>query len=272
MTNPIRPSGVTSTASSRAEPPARFRPATSTRVDVKEASDVCALPGGAFLVVGDLSDSAGLLRPDGSLQRVKLQGVKNHKSGLEGVAYDPLKKRLFVSSEEKRELLRYAFDAATGKATLERTFRLELGGKSNKGVEGLAWLPGSASPTGRPQLLAAREGSPRALYLLDDSGKGKLLELKLDKALEQVCPDFSGLAVDPRSGRLFIASDEASLVAEVALDGPASHPRARLVQSFPVTDERGKPLERVEGLTFDAAGNLHVLQENSRRLWRLERL
>ncbi|MEN9797628.1 MAG: hypothetical protein RL653_1324 [Pseudomonadota bacterium] len=272
MPTPIRPSGVSSSPSTRARGPAQFRPASSTRVDVKEASDVCALPGGAFLVVGDLSDSAGLLRPDGSLERVKLQGVKNHRSGLEGVAYDPLKKRLFVSSEEKRELLRYAFDPASGKATLEKTFQLELGGKANKGVEGLAWLPGTASPTGRPQLLAAREGSPRALYLLDDSGKGKPLEVKLDKVLEQVCPDFSGLAVDPLTGQLFIASDEASTVAEVALEGTGAHPRARLVQSFPLRDDRGKPLERVEGLAFDAAGNLHVLQENSRRLWRLERL
>ncbi|MEN9799671.1 MAG: SdiA-regulated, partial [Pseudomonadota bacterium] len=107
---------------------------------------------------------------------------------------------------------------------------------------------------------------------LDDSGKGKPQEVKLDKALEQVCADFSGLAVDPLSGHLFIASDEASLVAEVALEGPAAHPRARLVQAFPLRDGRGKPLERVEGLTFDAAGNLHVLQENNRTLWRLDRL
>ena len=272
MPTPIRPASAATSAGPRSAGPAQFRSATSTRVDVKEASDVCALPGGAFLVVGDLSDSAGLLRPDGSLQRVKLQGVKNHKSGLEGVAFDPVKKRLFVSSEEKRELLRYAFDPATGKATLEKTFELGFGGKANKGVEGLAWLPGTASPTGRPQLLAAREGSPRALYLLDDSGKGKMLELKLDKALEQACRDFSGLAVDPVSGHLFIASDEASLVAEVALDGPGSHPRARLVQSFPLRDDRGKPLERVEGLTFDAAGTLYVLQENTRRLSRLDRM
>ena len=86
-----------------------------------------------------------------------------------------------------------------------------------------------------------------------------------------MCPDFSGLAVDPLTGRLFISSDKGSLVAEVALEGTGAHPRARLVQSFPLRDDRGKPLERVEGLTFDAAGNLHVLQENSRRLWRLDR-
>ena len=272
MPTPIRPASTVSPSGPGSRGPAQFRPASATKVDVKEASDVCALPGGAFLVVGDLSDSAGLLRPDGSLQRVKLQGVKNHRSGLEGAAFDPLKKRLFVSSEEKRELLRYAFDPSTGKASLEKTFQLDLDGKANKGVEGLAWLPGTASPTGRPQLLAAREGSPRALLLLDDSGKGKPLELQLDKALLQACADFSGLAVDPLSGHLFIASDQSSLVAEVALDGPGARPRARLVNAFPLRDEKGKPLERVEGLTFDAAGNLHVLQENARRLWRLERM
>ncbi|MBM4378725.1 MAG: SdiA-regulated domain-containing protein [Deltaproteobacteria bacterium] len=272
MPNPVRPTGRTPASAPRDVVPARFRPAAFTKVEVKEASDVCALPGGAFLVVGDRSDSAALLRPDGSQVRVKLAGLKDHKSGLEGVAFDPLKKRLFVSSEEKGELLRYAFDAATGRATLEKRFHLDLGGKANKGVEGLAWLPGHASPTGTPQLLLAKEGKPRTLALLDDSGKGKPLELQLDSALKEACRDFSAVTVDSRSGHLFVASDASSLVAEVALERSGGSVRARLVQSLPLRDDRGQPLRRVEGLAFDPAGNLHVLQENDRRLWRLERL
>jgi len=272
MPVPIRPTGSTPAYAARPSGPARFHPASFTKVEVKEASDVCALPGGAFLVVGDRSDSAGLLRPDGSQVRVKLEGLKNHKSGLEGVAYDPLKKRLFVSSEEKRELLRYAFNPATGQATLEKRFHLDMGGKANKGVEGLCWLPGSASPTGTPQLLLAKEGKPRTLALLDDSGKGKPTALLLDSAIKQACADFSAVSVDPVSGHLFIASDASSLVAEVALERSGGAIRARLVQSLPLRDDRGNPLSRVEGLAFDAAGNLHVLQENDRRLWRLDRM
>jgi uncharacterized protein YjiK len=118
----------------------------------------------------------------------------------------------------------------------------------------------------------AKEGKPRTLALLDDSGKGKPLELQLDPALKAACADFSALAVDPRSGHLFVASDASSLVAEVALERSGRTVRAVLVQALPLRDDRGSLLQRVEGLAFDPAGNLHVLQENDRRLWRLDRM
>ncbi len=54
------------TGNARGEP-ARFDPAELTRVPVKEASDIVALPGGRLLVVGDTSDKMGLVerrRPD----------------------------------------------------------------------------------------------------------------------------------------------------------------------------------------------------------------
>jgi uncharacterized protein YjiK len=93
----------------------------------------------------------------------------------------------------------------------------------------------------------------------------------MDSQIKAVCADFSAVTVDPLSGHLFIASEVSALVAEVALVRRGGKLTAQLVQSLPLRDGNGKPLRRVEGLAFDPAGNLHVLQENDRRLWRLER-
>ena len=38
--------------------------------------------------------------------------------------------------------------------------------------------------------------------------------------------------------------------------------RAQLVQSIPVRSDKDKPLERIEGITFNAKGDLFVLTEN----------
>lgn len=266
-----RVDGTTSAlASRRSTGPAQFRPTTRLPVPVKEPSDVVALPGGAMLVVSDLSDKIALVRPDGSHLKVKLEGVKDGKSGLEAAAYDPRTRSLFVVSEEKGQLLRFKLDLEKGKAKLEEKIPLLADG--NKGVEGLTFLPGDRSPTGRPQLVVAKEGKPRALFLLDADGSGKLHPIKLDPALEKACKDFAALAVDPLSGHLFVGSQESATAAEVTLVRGRHGLEARLLSRTALTDAKGKPLERCEGLTFDAFGNLHALLEDGRELCRYQRL
>ena len=95
--------------------------------------------------MGDLSNKAAYVAADGRSFELKLDEVKKKRSGLEAVAYDPSQRRLFVSSEETNELLRYRLSFGsdgTPSAKLESVTELELGGRSNKGVEGLAFLPG----------------------------------------------------------------------------------------------------------------------------------
>ncbi len=265
---------VRSTSSSPSTPPARFKLEGSSKVDVKEASDVAAIPGGGFIVVGDRSDSAEYITPEGDSVRFKLDGIKKRQSGLEAVAYDPIRKNLFVASEEKQELYRYQmkFDGKKPpEATLQATTSYELEGRENKGVEGLAYLPGDASPTGRPQLIMAKEGDPKMLLLLDDKGEGKPREIELDHTIKDACKDFSAVAVDPVSGHIFITSDASSLLAEVRLKRKGDAVVAELIQALPLRDSHKKPLERVEGATFDSKGNLYILQENNRKLLQLER-
>lgn len=254
--------------------PARFEVAERTQTDVKEASDVVSLPGGRFLVVGDTSDKVGLLAADGTVSKIKLPHLPNGKpSQFEGVAYDPVKHNLFVSREENREILRFDWNPDKRQdPKFEKTFDVkQLGGPQNKGLEGLTFLPGEFSPTGSPQLLAAKEGKPRELILLDKHGSEKPMSIKLEGPVKSVCKDFSAVAVDPKTGNIFLSSDESSTVAQIELTRKGDKMVGTLVQSFPLRDDKGKPLARIEGLTFNEKGDLFVLTENDGVLMRLKR-
>lgn len=267
---PLRGIGMQALAPRPSSGPAQFKPAGRVEVPVKEASDVVGLPDGSMLVVGDRSDKLAIVRRDGTSVKVKLEGVKDGKSGLEAVAYDPRKRHLFVVSEESSELLKFDFNPAKGKAELAERIKLPFK-DGNKGVEGLTFLPGESSPTGKPQLVVAKEGQPRALYLLDADGTGKPKQLELDPALKDACKDFAALAVDPLTGHLFVASEESALAAEVKLARKGDKIAATLVKATPLRDEAGKALERVEGLAFDPQGNLHALLEDEKVLCRFQR-
>lgn len=253
-----------------------FKPAGKLDTGVKEASDVVALPGGRFLVVGDTSDKVGVIGADGFRRTIKLEGLPKHKpSQFEGVAYDPVKKNLLLSREESRQVLRYDWDPAGEKdPKLKKTYDYsdEIGGPANKGIEGLTWVPGASSPTGRPVLLGVQEGNPRELVVFDDNGGGKPRSIKLDDDARKMCADLSAISLDPVSGQLFVTSDESSRVAQLQLvEGKHHTVEARLVSSFAVSDEKGKPLPRIEGLTFNEKGDLFVLTENDGVLRRFER-
>ncbi|MBL8912976.1 MAG: SdiA-regulated domain-containing protein [Archangium sp.] len=269
-------SGWTPAAPRRSTPEtgaARFELSGALKTKMTEASDVTALPGGRFLVVGDKKDAAYIIDSEGSRKKLELPGLKNGKSQLEGVAYDPVKKNLFVVREEAGEVLRYEWDAMkkNDEPVLEKRIELKNKGPSNKGVEGAAYLPADLSPTGDAQLLLTKEGKPRELLMMSDNGKGKPLPVKLEREVLAVCRDFSGAAVDPRTGNIFISSDESSTVAQVKLHRDGDKIIGKLVQSFPLRDEKGKSLDRVEGLTFNPKGDLFVLTENDGVLRQLSR-
>jgi uncharacterized protein YjiK len=266
--------GVSSNGSSKLEKgAAKFEATEKTKFPVKEASDVVSLPGGKFLIVGDTADKVGVIDADGKLTKLKLPGLPNGNSQLEGVAYDPVRHHLLVSREEKGEILRYEWNPEKDTPPkLEKTFDVKIGdGPRNKGIEGLAYLAGDFSPTGTPQLLAANEGSPRELVMLGDGGGGKPIKIKLEDQVKSVCKDFSAVAVDPKTGNVFLSSDESSTVAQIELKRDGDKITGRLVQSFPLRDSKDKALERVEGLTFNEKGDLFVLTENDGALHKLKR-
>ena len=254
--------------------PASFENARRIKTGVKEASDVVALPGGSLLVVSDTSDKVTIVGKDGKTEKLELPGLpKNKPSQFEGVAYDPVRHHLLLSREEKREVWRYEWNPEKGKKPkLDQTFDVKhLGGPTNKGIEGLAYLSGEQSPTGRPQLLGVKEGQPRELLLFDDGGGGKPKPVKLEDQVKDVCKDFSAVAVDPKTGNIFVSSDASSTVAQIQLVKDKGELKGKLVQSLSVRDDKGKPLARIEGLTFNAKGDLFVLTENDGALLKLDR-
>jgi uncharacterized protein YjiK len=264
-----------STSSSRGLTVAQFTPAQRFDTGVKEASDVVALPGGAMLVVSDTSDKVGLIGADGSRKKLKLEGLPKHKpSQFEGVAYDPVRHNLLLSREESREVLRYEWDpnkAQDPKLKHTYAYNGQLSGPLNKGLEGLAWVSAAQSPIGRAALIGAKEGKPRELVLFDDKGGGTPMSIKVDPAVRAVCQDVSAIGVDPVTGHLFISSDESSMVAQLELVRSGDRIEARLVQALPIKDDDGKPLKRIEGLTFNERGDLFVLTENDGVLRRFNR-
>jgi uncharacterized protein YjiK len=271
-----RISGWNATTPRRSTPEiaaARFELTATIKTGMPEASDVAALPGGRFIVVGDQKDSAAIIGADGKRTKLELPGLKNGKSQLEGVAYDPVRHHLFVSREESRELLRYDWDATRSKEpVLEKRIQLDDKGPANKGFEGLAYVPGATSPTGEPQLLLAKEGKPRELVLIGDGGKdGHPLPIKLDPEVRAVCKDFSAVTVDPKTGHMFLSSDESATVAQIKLVRDGDKVIGKLVQSFPLVDEKGKTMDRIEGLAFNERGDLFVLTENNGKMHQLNR-
>jgi uncharacterized protein YjiK len=269
---PPSTSSTSTSKKSAATTGASFEPSSAWKTKMPEASDVVSLPGDRFLVVGDRKDQAFIIDGSGKRSKLDLPGLKDGKSQLEGVAYDPVRNHLFVSREESQELLRYEWNPNKLETpVLEKRIDLSLKGPNNKGVEGLAYLPSALSPTGEAQLLIAKEGKPPELSMLSDGGKGKPTSIKLEKEVLAVCRDFSAVAVDPKSGHAFLSSDESATVAEVKLEMKGDKVVGTLVQSFPLRDEKGNALSRVEGITFNEKGDLFVLTENDGKLRQLAR-
>jgi uncharacterized protein YjiK len=254
-------------------PPAHFQAIGKKKVDLLEPSDVAFAPGGTFLIVGDLADELLVMHSDGRTSRHALQGVKSKRSGMEAVAYDPERHRLFVALEERGLLVRFAFDPATGSApVVEAKLPLDLGTPSNKGVEGMTWIPAAHSPTRRPQLIVAKEQEPHTLALLEADGSGEPRRIALPVALEEGCRDLAAVALDPRTGHVFVASQESATLAELSLSLAGARLTATLLAVTPLLSKKGRPFERVEGIAFDDQGDLYVLLENEGELHRMQRL
>ena len=179
--------------------PARFGSPEKAKLGIDGASDITALPGGKFAVVADRRDLLYLTDGKTVTAQLHLPGVKDGGSMMEGVAFDPENNHLYITREEKHELVRFEWNPAEGKKpNYDKKFELSDGGPTNKGFEGLAFMPASLSPTGQSMVVLAKESSPREILFRGSNGGGKDLRLELDDDAKKKCKDFSAVAVDPK--------------------------------------------------------------------------
>lgn len=252
----------------------RFQFVGQIKTSVTEASDTVGLPNGRFLVVSDKKTKIRVVDSIGRQAVLDLPRLKKGKSEFEAVAFDAKRNHLFVAREEEGVILRYHWDPTKSEPPkFEKRFKVRLDHTEwgNKGIEGLTFLRGKHSPTGKAVLLAAKEGNPRRFFLLDRKGGGDPREIKVDQAIRDVAKDFSALAIDPKTGTVFLGSDESGVVVQIKLFADGKKIRGELMQVIPLEDKYGRPLKRIEGLAFNPAGDLHVLTENDGVLHVLKR-
>lgn len=229
-----------------------------------------------FVVIADESSAVYRLK-NGEVEELRKDDGK--LKGLEGCTLDQETNSLLVVSENTRRVfeLRATFDGNDMKLAAPKELgRLEsIGEQANKGWEGLCAWSSKHTADGKPRLLAVHEGHPRAIGVFDRK------TLKLEAAIElpeEMTPhplDLSDLAVDPKTGRIFLLSDESAAIYEIELRRSdkllgAGPPLPSYAIVLIGQTELPKKL-KAEGLCFDQAGDLFVTGELGSKMLTFER-
>jgi len=228
-----------------------------------EVSGIAALPGGGFLLVEDEHGVAlRAARADRVATFIAESSDHPELRGLEGICLGIDGRTAYVVSEDHRGVLALALEGR-GAATRARVAPLgrlpDIARRENKGWEGVAVLPARHSPDGADRLAAVHEDSPRRVGLFRLPDLEAPILLRLPRELEDELEDLSDVAVEPRSGHLFLLSDQSAAVAEVALE--AGGLRALALARLPDYEEL-----KLEGLDFDRSGRLWLAAERHRAI------
>lgn len=187
---------------------------------------------------------------------------------LEGICPAPEEGSLLVLSEAAGAVTQ-VFLGPEGSLDPEREpralGRLErIGETKNKGWEGLDLLPAALSPDGAPRILAVHERDPRRLGVFRWPSLELEALLELPAPVEGEADDLADIAVHPRSGHVFVASDESRTLLELRLQ---SGPWA--LEALAVHHLELKKGEKAEALAFEGE-TLWFATDGKARLYRLE--
>jgi hypothetical protein len=251
---------------------------------VPEQSAVAFLgPKAGLVTVSD--DSAVLHRlawpqRDG-VDAAALTPAKGPLKGLEGCAHDADAKRLLVVSEDSKLVWSIPTEISGAAVTLGAPEILgelpALGEYGNKGWEGLAVLPAALSADKKKHLLAVHEAHPRGVGIFHPKTLAMEAFLEIPAHLGPDPLDLSDLAVDPKTGRLVLLSDESNAIYQFELRrGPvfiAAGPPAEEWSLVAVGGGMKLPVakSKPEGLCFDHHGDLWVVCEAGSKLIHLAR-
>lgn len=222
---------------------------------LRGASGVTGSAAGVLLVEDDL----GIYRLRGATATL-WAGPDVHEAlgDLEGITASEDGRRVWVLSEEGGTLIELRVGAR--RPRVNRTARLARPGSTkNKGFEGLAFAPGRLSPTGRDAIIAVHEHKPRRVCVFDARTWQQTHDLKLPPAAKAVLDDLADVAVDPRSGRLLLLSEQSRRLGLVRVEGEALELESTF--DLPLTGD-----ERPEGLAFLSPSRLVVVTEGPARM------
>ena len=262
------------------------------RTNVAEQSAMAFISGKhGFLVVDDETSvlwAVSAPRGDAPLVKTALRKDDGKLKGLEGVVIDHELSQVLTVSENRRTVHALSLDTSQdvpklGKPKLLGT--LPKPSKANKGWEGLAILPGSASPDKKPRLVTVQEGEPPLLVICDRhpikaGGKFEVeAKVPLPAEIAAVMPDLSDLAFDPKTGHLMLLSDEGHGIYECALGFTTHAVGGRPVSTWGLVpightelpELTGDIRLQAEGLDFDAQGDLFIIGEGRTSLLHLHR-
>lgn len=222
---------------------------------IRGASGVAPSRAGLLLVEDDL----GIYRLRGATATL-WAGPDLHPAlgDLEGIATSDDGATVWALAEECGTLVELRV-TARGPDLVRATPLGRPGTRTNKGFEGLSFVPAALSPTRRAALVAVHEHKPRRVQVFDRRTLALDLDYKLPREAKRLLDDLADVAVDPVSGLFVLLSEESRRLA-VMRPTPSA---LELVDSFDLPLE-GK--ERPEGLAYLTPSRLVVATEGPARL------
>ncbi len=258
---------------------ARFELGARTKTGVEEVSSVTSLGPAGLVAIDDFSSVVWKL--DKTTKATALRPDDGRFDDLEGLTYDAESSALLLLEEASRKLfsIPVKLDSQLSLGEPKLLGKLaHVGTDEACGFEGVCVWPAQHSPGKKSRLIAVNEKDPLALAVFNR--KSLALEATVTLPPSLGIGDVSDLAVDPKSGRLFLLSDESECVVEVEL-----RHQSKLLGSGPLASEwsivevgrtelpglKGKVRLQPEGITFDASGDLWIVSEGDQSLLHLER-
>jgi len=262
----------------QALPPATLNFLGRRKLDVDSASGIVALGEGRFLVVDDdkgvyISDLVGHAHREVSSK--KYRQLKD----LEGICLTPDGEHALVICEGTGEVFKLRIKNDDGEYSLGKPKRVgelpKLRRTTNKGWEGIDMIPGRFFNDGEPRLVAVNEGKPRRVGLFGYPDLGSGVHFKLPKAAKPYLEDLSDVAVDPKTGHIFLLSDESTNIVELRLKQqtiatPGAIVDGSALEFVGVTAVSASNREKPEGLDFGPDGRLWLAMDGKSTLLEYE--
>ena len=263
--------------------PATFRFAESYELDVKQPSGLAYIPElDRFVAIDDSSRTLVVFE----LTKLKLKAdrldSRPHKkdkiSDFEGITYDPERRRLITVSERSRRIRVFRLLAGRRAGKLSGLQQVgdarlpKLGDNPNKGIVGLAFLPGRFAPDRRSHIVAVNEADPeggpadRSRNAEDRAHAGTAGEMgQGHRRLVRLCARPAVRTSVPAERREPAAARASSLrIKRGALD-------LAKMRRFDIEGRGTGKIEQPEGIVFDSDGDLYLTSEGSYLVYRYKR-